>query len=76
MEKLPISKASTTTVRLPPDLHAEIKAAAERAGHSMNVEIVARLSAPSGQTLRDISRQNQKTQEMIQIIIDAISVRR
>lgn len=42
----------------------------------MNVEIVARLSAPSGQTLRDISRQNEKTQEMIQQIIDAISPRR
>lgn len=76
MKKLPISKASTTTVRLPPELHAEIREAADRAGHSMNTEIVARLSAPSGQSLKDIARQNEKTQQMIQTIIDAISPRR
>lgn len=37
-----------TALRLPPDLHAEIHAAAEHLGHSMNTEILNRLRA--GQT--------------------------
>ncbi len=64
------------TLRLPVALHAEIKDAAERAGHSMNEEIVARLAAPVGHSLLDIAKQNQKTQEMVQQIIDAITPRR
>jgi hypothetical protein len=64
---------STTTVRLPVGLHAEIKEAAARNGHSMNVEIIARLtSAPPGLTLSDISRQNVRTQEMLQRVIDTL----
>lgn len=66
----------TTTVRLPAELHAEIKDAAARAGHSMNVEIVARLSAPVGHSMLDLAKQNLKTQQMIQQIIDAITPRR
>lgn len=65
-----------TAFRLPAALHAELKEAAELAGHSMNAEIIARLSAPAGHTLRDIAKQNMKTQEMIQQIIDAIRPRR
>lgn len=34
-----------TMLRLPPELADEIKAAAERHGHSMNAEIIARLQA-------------------------------
>lgn len=60
-------------MRLPPDLHAEIKDAAARAGHSMNVEIIARLTAqPVDITLRDVARQNVRTQEMIQRLIDTL----
>jgi predicted DNA-binding protein len=71
----------TTTVRLPPDLHAEVKDAAERAGHSMNDEIIERLrtlsTLTSGTvTLKDVVRQNEKTQAMVQQIIDAISPQR
>ena len=73
MKKTTIPKAGTTTVRLPPELHAEIKDAAARAGHSMNVEIIERLSAqPAALTLRDIARQNVRTQELIQRLIDTL----
>lgn len=34
-----------TALRLPPDLHAEILAEANRLGHSMNTEILMRLRA-------------------------------
>jgi hypothetical protein len=68
-------KPGTTTVRLPAALHAELKDAAERAGHSMNTEIVARLSS-SRVTLHDLALQNQQTQAMVQQIIDALRPRR
>jgi plasmid stability protein len=70
-------KVPTTTVRLPDDLHAEIKAAAAAAGHSMNTEIIERLRHSFiGATIRDVVRQNEKTHEMVQQIIDAISPKR
>lgn len=68
---------TTTTVRLPPDMHAEIKDTAERRGHAMNDEIVERLrAATDAPTLHEILRQNEKTQAMVQRIIDALSPRR
>lgn len=64
---------STTTIRLPPALHAELKDSAARNGHSMNLEIINRLTAAlPGLTLSDISRQNVKTQKMIQRLIDTL----
>ena len=73
MKKTAPRKPGTTTVRLPPELHDEIKDAAARAGHSMNVEIIARLmSQPADLTLRDIARQNVRTQEMLQRLIDTL----
>lgn len=66
-----------TAMRIPSDLHAEIVDAAERAGHSMNDEIVSRLSAGrGGASLFDIVAQNVRTQEMIQQILDAIGPRK
>jgi hypothetical protein len=66
-----------TTLYLPLALHAAIHDAAERAGHSMNDEILARLASAEGPvTLRDVYRQNEHTQTMVQQIIDAISPRR
>lgn len=39
----------------------------------MNVEIIARLTAqPVDLTMRDIARQNVRTQEMIQRLIDTL----
>lgn len=73
MKKIAQRKPGVTTVRLPPELHDEIKDAAARAGHSMNTEIIARLTAqPAELTLRDIARQNVRTQEMIQRLIDTL----
>jgi plasmid stability protein len=77
MSKATKKKIPTTTVRLPEDLHAEIKAAAAQAGHSMNTEIIDRLrTASAGATLRDVMRQNELTHTMVQQIIDAITPRR
>lgn len=76
MKKLSEKLPSTTTVRLPVELHAEIKKAAKAAGHSMNVEIVKRLSEPPENSLAAIAKQNVKTHDMIQQIIDAITPRR
>lgn len=77
MNKKPEKKDVVTTFRLPAALHREIKEAAQAAGHPMNAEIVARLeSFPKGTTLGDIAKQNLKTQQMVQEIIDAISPRR
>lgn len=76
MKKAERQESIVTTIRLPVELHAEIKDAAFQAGHPMNSEIVARLQAsPKGTSLGDIARQNLKTQEMIQTIIDALSPR-
>ena len=66
-----------TFVRLPrPVVRRRAVQATWEAGHPMNAEIIARLSAPSGKSLQYSARQNEKTQEMIQTIIDAISPRR
>lgn len=66
-----------TTIRLPAELHSEIKETAKAAGHAMNIEIIARLTSyPKGTTLNDIAKQNSKTHEMVQQIIDAISPRK
>ena len=72
---LPQDDYIKTALRLPRELHAEIKDAAEYHGRSMNAEIIARL-ATAGVTLSDIARQNATTQAMIQQILDAISLRR
>lgn len=75
--KKPEKKDIVTTIRLPTELHAELKEAARLAGHPMIEEIIARLwSTPKGTSLADIARQNIKTQEMVQQIIDAITPRR
>lgn len=76
MKKPEKQESVVTTIRIPLELHAELKAAAHMAGHPMNAEIIARLWAiPKGVTLTDIARQNIQTQEMIQQIIDAIGPR-
>lgn len=71
----PQLKPIKTAIRLPRDLHADIVDAAAHHGHSMNDEMIARLSKPTGPTLDDIARQNARTQEMVQTIIEAIGPR-
>lgn len=66
-------KPPTTTVRLPVELHAEVKGAAAKAGHSMNDEIILRLQAHSqALVLGDISQQNVELQRMVQRLIDRL----
>jgi hypothetical protein len=66
-------KPPTTTVRLPPDLHAEVKQAAAQAAHSMNDEIILRLQAHSqALALGDIAQQNVELQRMLQRLIDRL----
>lgn len=73
MEKEGKTKKGTTTVRLPPALHEEIKEAAAKAGHSMNNEIILRLESHArALALRDIARQNVKLQRMVQRLIDTL----
>lgn len=83
-EKPPKKPAIKTAMRIPADLHADLQEAAERAGHSMNAEIVDRLTAAAGgASLSAVLEQNQrmmvevtKTQEMVQSILSAIGPRR
>jgi predicted DNA-binding protein len=73
MEKKDKTQASTTTVRLPPELHAKLKEAASEAGHSMNAEIIERLSEHIKATeLREIAKQNQKLLKMVQRLVDTL----
>lgn len=92
MKEQPLKKpAKKTAMRLPAELHAELQDAAAREDHSMNDEIIARLSAGAGGAsmaslmtqVRRLTAENQeikaelkKTQEMIQVIIDALGPRR
>lgn len=56
MKAPPIRKTSQhnyvqTAVRLPPELRDELRAAAERHGHSLNAEIIARLQTNKSESL-------------------------
>lgn len=68
----PQQKIIKTALRLPIALHADIVESAAQHGHSMNDEMIARLSAPASTTLDDIAAQNMRTQEMVQVVIDAM----
>jgi hypothetical protein len=83
-EKPPKKPFIKTAMRLPATLHADIEDAAIRADHSMNTEIVARLTAAAGgasitaviEQNKQIMTELKKTQDMVQRIIDAIKPRR
>lgn len=88
MKEQPLNKPPIkTAMRLPADLHADLKEAAKREEHSMNDEIIHRLTVVYGgaslatilaevRSLREENRQlradQKKTQQMIQGIIDAL----
>jgi predicted HicB family RNase H-like nuclease len=60
-----------TAVRLPPDLHATIKDAAERNGRSMNAEIIDRLYAtPVNQTLDELVKNGREIKQLVKQILD------
>jgi predicted HicB family RNase H-like nuclease len=73
MEKTGKTRVGTTTVRLPPALHAEIKEAAAQAGISMNDEIIHRLQGyEQAVTLVSIAQQNAELKRMVQRLIDRL----
>jgi hypothetical protein len=82
-EKPPKKPAIKTAMRIPADLHADLQDAAIRADHSMNAEIISRLTAAAGgASLSAVLEQNQqimvelkKTQDMVQSILSTIASR-
>ena len=90
-EQPPKKPPIKTAMRLPAELHADLKEAAEREDHSMNDEIILRCTAMQGgaslaailaetKHLRDENRQLKaeikKTQQMVQAILDAMGPNR
>lgn len=66
MKKNAKNEPATTTVRLPPELHQQLKDAASKHGRSLNQEIIVRLLASHRSvTLNHLSEQNE-------IIIDLL----
>lgn len=66
-------KTPTTTVRLPPELHAQVKESAAKNGHSMNAEIIHRLTASVDGSLQMVTAQNLKTHELLEKILKRIN---
>jgi TRAP-type mannitol/chloroaromatic compound transport system substrate-binding protein len=64
-----------TAMRLPRDLHAEVRKAAKAAGHTMNAEIIARVAAAEDRpSLKDLMQQNAELKAMMREILDAIEL--
>jgi hypothetical protein len=55
-----------TALRIPTALHEELVAAAERNGHSLNAEMLSRLSASP---LDDIKQQNEELKMMLHQVL-------
>jgi hypothetical protein len=90
-EQPPKKPPIKTAMRLPADLHADLQDVAEREGHSMNTEIVTRLTAAAGgASLVAVMKQNrilieqnnrlaaelEEVKSMVQTIVDALGPRR
>lgn len=58
-----------TAVRMPPDLHAELKETAELNGRAMNAEILARLEQ---NTMDALMRENAEIKKMLREILDIV----
>jgi HAMP domain-containing protein len=64
-------KNPATTVRLPADLHSEIKESAAKEDRSMNDEIILRLRLyPIAAQLDEIEQQNAELKRMVQQLIN------
>lgn len=71
MEQKRKPKYPPTTIRLPGPLHEEVKAAAEKAVHSMNDEIILRLRQyPITARLEALEQQNAELLRKVQQLID------
>lgn len=71
MEKQNKTKRVETTLRLPLELHDELKRAGAQVGHSINEEIIHRCrSHAQAVALEEIMKQNAELKRMLQILID------
>jgi predicted HicB family RNase H-like nuclease len=62
-----------SAVRLPPELHAEVKDAAARNGHSLNDEIIARLRiSPVEAKLNEVVVQGAEIKTLMRKILDKL----
>lgn len=70
----PQSDYHKTALRLPRDLHAEIRDAATKNGHSMNAEIITRLLAYQSfeARLRSLSRESSEIKSIVKKILEAL----
>ncbi len=59
-----------TALRLPPDLHAEIQAAALHMGHSMNAEILNRLRTTQAS---QVAAELAEIKQSLRKILDAVT---
>lgn len=71
MNKPPLQQAKQqdhikTALRIPPQLHGQLVAAAEQNGHSLNAEMLARLSASP---LDELKRQNEELKMMLREVL-------
>jgi hypothetical protein len=77
MKKLtsPQDEYIRTALRLPPDLHMEVKRAAKAAGHTMNAEIIARVADAQERVFcKDLLKQNAELKAMMREMLDAIEL--
>lgn len=58
-----------TAVRMPPELHAELKETAELNGRAMNAEILSRLQQNNMATLL---RENAELKKMVREVLDIV----
>jgi len=82
MRKPPIQKTAKddqvkTALRLPVGLREEMKDAAQRAGHSLNDEILGRCMAASlADRLTALESENAEIKVMLREVLEAVSIRR
>lgn len=64
-----------TAIRLPPDLHASVRAAAKAAGRTMNAELIHRVaSAEEVASFKQLVRQNDELRAMMREMLDQIEL--
>lgn len=64
-----------TALRLPPELHRQVKAAAKAAGHTMNAEILARVAAAEDRaSFRLLVKQNDELRRMMREMLERIEL--
>lgn len=64
-----------TALRLPKDLHRQVRLAAEASGRTMNAELLARIAgADEVATNKELVRQNAELKAMLREVLDALEI--